>query len=100
MYFMSGPGEGKRKIGTATVYIHEKGKSRATVTHIDIELPALNKIIAAGENTYCGGKKGGVFLGLKGPMITRAEKIIGKKSIVKKIVKRLVEKTKKRDRKA
>jgi len=85
---MSGPGEGKRKIGTATVYIHEKGKSRARVTHIDIELPALNKIIAAGESTYCGGKKGGVFLGLKGPMIARAEKIIGKKHEKKKAKKK------------
>lgn len=94
---MSGPGEGKRKLGKATVYIHEKGKSRATVTHIDIELPALNKIIAAGESTYCGGKRGGVFLGLKGPMISRAEKIIGRKgSKVKKAVKKIVKKAKKK----
>jgi len=96
MYFMSGPGEGKKKLGTATVYIHEKGKSRARVTHIDIELPALNKVIAAGENTYCGGKRGGVFLGLKGPMIARAEKIIGRKSSVKKVVKKIVNKAKKK----
>ncbi len=33
---MSGPAEGKKKIN-ATVYIHEKGKSKARITHIDIE---------------------------------------------------------------
>ncbi len=70
---MSGPGEGKIKIGKADVYIHLKGKSRAQITHIDIELPELNDIIKPGENTYVGGKHGGVFLGLKKDMITRAE---------------------------
>ncbi len=76
---MSGPGEGKIKIGKADVYIHVKGKSNATVTHIDIESPALNKILKPGENTYVGAKRGGVFLGLKKPMISRAEKLVGKK---------------------
>lgn len=71
---MSGPGEGKIKLGKADVYIHLKGKSRAQITHIDIELDALNEIIKPGENTYVGGKHGGVFLGLKKDMITRAEK--------------------------
>ncbi|MEK7087336.1 MAG: hypothetical protein AAB958_01380 [Patescibacteria group bacterium] len=36
---MSGKGEGKKLIGKADVYIHEKGKGRARITHIDIELP-------------------------------------------------------------
>ncbi len=72
---MSGPGEGKIKLGKADVYLHLKGKSRAQVTHIDIELDALNKIIKPGENTYVGGKEGGVFLGLKKEMIIRAEKL-------------------------
>jgi hypothetical protein len=71
---MSGPGEGKIKLGRADVYVHLKGKSGATVTHIDIELPELNEIIKPGENSYVGGKKGGVFLGLKKEMISRAEK--------------------------
>lgn len=71
---MSGPGDGKIKLGTADVYVHIKGKSRAQVTHIDIELDALNAIIKPGESTYVGGKKGGVFLGLKKNMIVRAEK--------------------------
>ena len=75
---MSGPGPGKRSLGKAEVYIHEKGKSGAQVTHIDIELPTLNEIIKPGENTYVGGKEGGVFLGLKKPMITRAEKLLKK----------------------
>ena len=71
---MSGPGEGKIKIGKAEVYIHLKGKSRASVTHIDIELDELNEIIKPGENSYVGAKEGGVFIGLKKAMIQRAEK--------------------------
>jgi hypothetical protein len=49
---MSGPGEGKKLLGKANVYIHEKGKSNASVTHIDIELDELNKIIKPGETTF------------------------------------------------
>lgn len=76
---MSGPGEGKIHLGKADVYIHLKGKSRATVTHVDIELDELNDIIKPGENTYIGSKDGGVFIGLKKNMIERAEKMAGKK---------------------
>ncbi len=76
---MSGPGEGKIKIGKADVYIHLKGKSRATVTHVDIELDELNEIIKPGENTYVGSKEGGIFLGLKKEMIKRAEDLAKKK---------------------
>ena len=76
---MTGPGPGKKKLGKADVYIHEKGKLGASVTHIDIELPALNKIIKPGESTYCGSKKGGVFIGLKKEMIKKAEKLLKKK---------------------
>ena len=72
---MSGPGEGKIYLGKADVYIHLKGKSRATVTHIDIELDELKDIIKPGENTYIGSKDGGLFIGLKKDMIERAEKI-------------------------
>lgn len=75
---MSGPGDGKIKLGRADVYLHVKGKSGASVTHIDIELDELNEIIKPGENSYVGGKEGGVFLGLKKDMIERAEKIINK----------------------
>jgi len=73
---MSGPGDGKIKLGRADVYLHVKGKSGASVTHIDIELDELNEIIKPGENTYLGGKSGGVFIGLKKIMIERAEKKI------------------------
>jgi len=66
---MSGPGEGKIILGKADVYLHLKGKSGSTVTHVDIELPELNKIIKSGESSFAGGKKGGVFLGLKKEMI-------------------------------
>lgn len=79
MICMSGPGQGKIKIGKADVYIHLKGKSRASVTHVDIELDALDDIIKPGENTYAGGKKGGIFLGLKKEMIERAKKKVEKK---------------------
>jgi len=71
---MSGKGYGKKLIGKADVYIHEKGKSNARVTHIDIELKELNKIIKNGEASYVQGKGGGVFIGLKKEMIKRAEK--------------------------
>ena len=75
---MSGPGEGKIKLGKADVYLHVKGKSNARITHIDIELDELNDIIKDKEATYCAGKPGGVFLGLKKEMIERAEKLIKK----------------------
>ena len=76
---MSGPGDGKILLGKANVYIHEKGKSNASVTHLDIELDELNDIIKPGENSFVGSKGGGVFIGLKKEMIERAEKIIKKK---------------------
>lgn len=75
---MSGPGQGKKLLGTAKVYVHEKGKSGASVTHIDIELDSLNEIIKPGENSYVGGKNGGVFIGLKKDMIKRTEKLLKK----------------------
>ena len=75
---MSGPGEGKKLLGRASVYLHEKGKSKARVTHIDIELPMLNKIVKPGEASYVQGKEGGVFIGLKKAMITRAERKLKK----------------------
>lgn len=73
---MSGPGFGKKLLGKANVYIHEKGKSNARITHVDIELDELNKIIKPGEASYVQGKEGGVFIGLKKEMIERAEKIL------------------------
>lgn len=76
---MSGPGAGKIKLGKADVYVHIKGKSNARITHVDIELSALNKIIKPGENSYVGAKEGGVFIGLKKSMISRAEKLVKRK---------------------
>jgi len=76
---MSGQAEGKIKLGKADVYIHVKGKSGARVTHVDIELDELNKIIKSGEASYVQAKEGGVFIGLKREMIDRAEKLIEKK---------------------
>jgi len=76
---MSGQAEGKIKLGKADVYIHVKGKSNARVTHIDIELDELNKILKQGEASYVQAKEGGVFIGLKKEMIERAEKLVEKK---------------------
>jgi len=76
---MSGPAPGKKLLGKANVYLHEKGKSLARVTHIDIELDELNKIIKPKEASYVQGKEGGVFIGLKKEMIKRAEKLLDKK---------------------
>ncbi len=84
---MSGPGEGKIKIGKANVYLHLKGKSGANVTHLDIELPSINKIIKPGENTYVGAKEGGIFIGLKKDMIKRAEEFKGQIGRFKSILK-------------
>lgn len=72
---MSGPGEGKIKLKNVDVYVHLKGKSGARITHIDIESPEISKIIKTKEATYCAGKPGGCFIGLKKDMIKRAEKI-------------------------
>ena len=75
---MSGPAEGKHKI-KVSAYVHEKGKALARVTHIDLESEELEKIIKEKEITFVKGKKGGVFIALKKPMIKRAENMIGKK---------------------
>ena len=49
---MSGECEGKIFLGKANIYIHEKGKSGARVTHLDIELDEINEIIKPGEASY------------------------------------------------
>jgi len=71
---MSGPGYGKSKF-KSRVYIHEKGKSNARITHIDLE-GDIAKIIKPGETTFVRGKPGGCFIALKKEMIKRAEKLI------------------------
>ncbi|MFT4885154.1 MAG: hypothetical protein ACI8U4_002674 [Natronomonas sp.] len=71
---MTGPHESKHELEGATVYVHEKDEeSGASVTHIDVEHPDLNEIIEPDENTFVGGKDGGVFIGLKDEMLERAE---------------------------
>lgn len=77
---MSGKGEGKHELKNAKVYLHEKGKSFAKITHIDIEHPLINKIIKPKEVTYAAGKEGGCFIGLKKEMLKRAEKILKEKT--------------------
>jgi len=75
---MSGDGEGKYELKGAKVYLHEQGKSNARITHIDIEHSDINKIIKPKEATYCAGKEGGCFIGLKKEMLERAKKLIEK----------------------
>lgn len=75
---MSGASEGK-KLLKCKVYLHEQGKSNARITHIDVEGPEINEIIKEGEATYCAGKKGGCFIGLKREMLERAKKMTEKK---------------------
>lgn len=78
---MTGPAESKTELEGAKVYVHRKDDAtRAQVTHVDIEHPDLNEIIEPGENTFVGGKRGGVFLGLKGEMIERAEAYLAKRT--------------------
>ncbi len=72
---MTGPGYGKHRI-KATAYVHEKGKSLARITHIDLESKDISKIIKPGEITFVKGKHGGVFIALKKEMILRAERLI------------------------
>jgi len=76
---MSGEGEGKIELKRAKVYIHQKGKSNARITHIDVEHSYLNKVIKPKEATYAAGKQGGFFVGLKKEMIKRAEELIKNK---------------------
>ena len=76
---MSGEGEGKIELKGAKVYIHQKGKSSARITHIDVEHPELNDIIKEKEATYAAGKAGGFFVGLKKEMLKRAEEFIKNK---------------------
>jgi len=75
---MAGPGEGKHLL-KAKVYLHEAGKSRAKITHIDIEGEEIAEIIKPNEATYCAGKLGGCFIGLKKEMLERAKKLIERK---------------------
>jgi len=74
---MSGPGFGKHKL-KIDAYIHEKGKSNARITHIDLEGP-ISEIIRPGEITFIRGKPGGAFIALKKDMIKRAESKIKRK---------------------
>lgn len=74
---MSGPARSKILLKGVKIYIHKKDPlTNSRILHIDIESPELNKIIKIGESTYCAGKKGGIFIGLKKKMIQRAEKFI------------------------
>lgn len=75
---MTGPAKSKIKI-KADVYIHKKDEATGSkIIHIDVESPVLNEIIKPSENSYVGGKQGGIFIGLKKEMLNHAEKLIKK----------------------
>lgn len=78
---MAGPHKSKIELENAKVYIHKKDASSGSQNiHIDVEHPELNKVIDSGENTFVGGKNGGVFIGLKDKMAERAKNWIEKNS--------------------
>ncbi len=76
---MTGPGYGKHALKKIKIYVHEKGKSMARITHLDVEGEEISKIIKPGEITFIKGKPGGAFIALKKDMIKRAEKLIKKR---------------------
>ncbi len=77
---MSGPAKSKIEIKNVKVYIHKKDPlTNSRIMHIDIESDELNNIIKDKEATYCAGKQGGVFIGLKKEMLERAKKLIEEK---------------------
>lgn len=74
---MAGPHKSKIELEDAKVYVHRKDEESGSQNiHIDVEHPELNKVIEPGENTFVGGKNGGVFIGLKEEMIERAKKFV------------------------
>lgn len=74
---MTGPLPTKKLLKGAKVYVHQKDEF-ARVIHIDIEHPDINKIIKPKEATYCAGKEGGCFIGLKKEMQERAKRFVKK----------------------
>lgn len=73
---MSGPAKSKIPI-KCNVYIHRiDAETGSKIEHIDIESEILNEIIKPKETTYCAGKEGGVFIGLKKSMLERLRKLI------------------------
>ncbi|MCS4541401.1 MAG: hypothetical protein HY929_03615 [Euryarchaeota archaeon] len=76
---MTGPAKSKIRLENAVVYIHKEDPlTGSKVIHIDIEQKDLNEIIEPNESTFCAGKSGGVFLGLKKEMQKRAQELIKK----------------------
>ncbi|MBI2077915.1 MAG: hypothetical protein HYT80_06030 [Euryarchaeota archaeon] len=73
---MSEEEEGQRVVlEGAVVYLHvvEKTAGGESYIHIDIDHPDLNDIIVPRESTYAGGKKGGLFVGLRMQQAQRAQ---------------------------
>lgn len=62
----------------AVVYIHlvERSAGGESLIHIDVEHPDLNDIIVSRESTYAGGKKGGIFIGLRLQQAQRAQEYV------------------------
>jgi len=89
---MTGPGEGKlpldakvhlntEELTNVHVYIHLKGYSRATVTHLDIEQPKLNSIIppkAKTSNWIVGIENGLLIITSKGDKVQIIHPLLNK----------------------
>ncbi|MFB6209791.1 MAG: hypothetical protein ABEJ56_06690 [Candidatus Nanohaloarchaea archaeon] len=77
---MAGDHPSKIELEDAKVYVQRKDKESGSQNiHIDVEHEELNEIIESGENSFVGGKKGGVFIGLKNQMIERAKNFVEEK---------------------
>lgn len=75
---MTGPAASKVPI-KVNAYIHKKDEATGSkIIHVDIESPLLGEIVLPKEATYCAGKPGGVFIGLKKKMLERAKKVIAR----------------------
>ncbi|MBR9682169.1 MAG: hypothetical protein GOV02_00665 [Candidatus Aenigmarchaeota archaeon] len=73
---MTGSHKSKKAL-KVKAYIHKRDEETSSkVIHIDIEGLELAKIIKPGETTFCGGKKGGIFIGLKSDMQKRAKRLV------------------------
>lgn len=62
----------------AIVYFHvvKSPVTGESVIHIDVEHPDLEGIIPQKESSYVGGKKGGLFVGLRPNQAKRAEEFL------------------------
>lgn len=72
---MAGECPGKTRIEDVDVFIHEPNDNDGTThVHIDLEDDVLSEIVGD-EDTFCGAKPNGAFIGLTEEQAERAEEI-------------------------